>query len=59
MKHRDINSFETLDELIKFLGDPNRIGRSGTWIGKNYNVKQLIIDLQNIRGRNSDGRVSD
>ena len=55
MKHRDINLFETLDELIKFLGDPDRIGRSGTWIGKNYNVKQLILDLQKIRGSSSVG----
>lgn len=49
MRHRDLNSFKTLEEMIKFFGDPNRIGRSGTWIGKNYNVQQLIIDLQNIQ----------
>ncbi len=61
MRHREMNSFESIEDIVKFFGDPNRLGRSSTWVGKNYSLSQLIIDLQNIekRGRNSDGRVSD
>lgn len=48
MRNRDLNSFETLGDLVNFLGDENRIGRDNTWIGKNYNVQQLIKDLKKI-----------
>lgn len=48
MKHRDLNSFSSIEELLTFLGDPNRIGRNNTWIAKNYNVSQLIKDLHKI-----------
>ena len=51
MRHRDLNSFNTLEELLKFLGDSDRVGRANTWIAKNYNVSQLIKDLTNIHNK--------
>lgn len=48
MRHRELNSFSTIKEILNFLGDSNRVGRDNTWIAKNYNVSQLIKDLHKI-----------
>lgn len=56
MRHRDLNSFKSIEELIEFFGDANRIGRCNTWIGKNYNLTQLILDLQDIKKRQDEDK---
>jgi hypothetical protein len=42
-------NYSTLEEVIKALGDPNAVGASMTWIGKNYSKKDLIDDLIKIK----------
>ena len=54
MRYRDLNSFDNLNDLVNFLGDPNRVGRNNTWIAKNYNTEQLIKDLRNILDERPD-----
>ena len=39
---------EHLHEVIKKLGDPNKVGTSQIWVGKDYSLKELIDDLQRI-----------
>ena len=36
----------SLEEVLKVLGDPERIGRDITYCAKGYSVKDLILDLQ-------------
>jgi len=43
-----------LDEILKKLGDPNKIGANNTWVGKHYSVANLINDLQEIKKRLDD-----
>lgn len=38
----------SLEEVLKVLGDPERIGRDITYCAKSYSVKDLILDLQLI-----------
>jgi len=49
MKKRDYESFDTLEDILKHLGDPDRVGKSGTWVAKNYSLSQLIKDLQKLK----------
>lgn len=46
---RNNKECETIDEVLEALGDPNRVGKGGTWVGKDYSLKQLILDLQKIK----------
>lgn len=50
MKIRDNKSFDTLDEIVQYLGDPNRVGKDNTWVAKNYSLSQLIKDLTKVKG---------
>jgi len=38
-----------IDEVLEALGDPNRVGKGQTWVGKDYSLKQLILDLRKIK----------
>lgn len=49
MKTRDNKSFDTLDEIVQYLGDPGRVGKDNTWVAKNYSLAQLIKDLQKVQ----------
>lgn len=49
MRIRDHESFDTLEDILKHLRDPDRIGASGTWVAKNYSLAQLIKDLRKIK----------
>ncbi len=49
MKTRDNKSFDTLEEIVQYLGDPERVGKDNTWVAKNYSLAQLIKDLQKVK----------
>ena len=49
MKIRDNKSFDTLAEIVQYLGDPERVGKDNTWVAKNYSLAQLIYDLQKVQ----------
>lgn len=49
MRTRNHESFDTLEDILKHLGDPDRTGKSGTWVAKNYSLSQLIKDLQKLK----------
>lgn len=49
VRTRDHESFDTLEDILKHLGDPDRTGKSGTWVAKNYSLSQLIKDLQKLK----------
>lgn len=49
MKIRSNNSFGTLEEIVQYLGDPERVGKDNTWVAKNYSLAQLIKDLTKIK----------
>lgn len=49
MKTRDNKSFDTLEEIVQYLGDPERVGKDNTWVAKNYSLAQLIRDLQKVK----------
>lgn len=52
MKTRDNKSFDTLEEIVQYLGDPERVGKDNTWVAKNYSLAQLIKDLQKVQETN-------
>lgn len=54
MKIRSNKSFDTLEEIVQYLGDPERVGKDNTWVAKNYSLAQLIRDLQKVK-ENNDG----
>lgn len=49
MKIRLNKSFDTLEEIVQYLGDPERVGKDITWVAKNYSLAQLIKDLQKVQ----------
>ena len=49
MRTRDYESFDNLEDILKHLGSPDRVGTSGTWVAKNYSLSQLIKDLQKVK----------
>lgn len=49
MKTRDNKSFDSLEEIVQYLGDPVRVGKDNTWVAKNYSLAQLIKDLQKVK----------
>ncbi|QEG12127.1 hypothetical protein OMEGA_59 [Klebsiella phage vB_KaeM_KaOmega] len=49
MKIRPNKSFDTLEEIVQYLGDPERVGKDNTWVAKNYSLAQLIKDLTKIK----------
>lgn len=49
MKTRDNKSFDTLEEIVQYLCDPERVGKDNTWVAKNYSLAQLIKDLTKIK----------
>ncbi|MGL5281384.1 MAG: hypothetical protein ACRC8W_06410 [Plesiomonas shigelloides] len=49
MKIRSNKSFDTLEEIVQYLGDPERVGKDNTWVAKNYSLAQLIKDLTKIK----------
>lgn len=49
MKIRSNKSFDTLEEIVQYLGDPGRVGKDNTWVAKNYSLAQLIKDLQKVK----------
>lgn len=53
MKIRSNNSFDTLEEIVQYLGDPERVGKDNTWVAKNYSLAQLIKDLQKVKGKDN------
>lgn len=48
MKIRDKKSFDTLKEIVQYLGNAERVGADNTWVAKNYSLAQLIKDLQKV-----------
>ena len=52
MKIRSNNSFDTLSEIVQYLGDPERVGKDNTWVAKNYSLAQLIKDLTKVEKEN-------
>jgi|AGFS01.1.fsa_nt_gi hypothetical protein len=53
MKTRDNKSFDTLEEIVQYLGDPERVGKDNTWVAKNYSLAQLIRDLQKVKEKDN------
>lgn len=51
MKIRDNKTFDNLDEIIEYLGDPDRVGKDNTWVAKNYSLSQLIYDLKEVKNK--------
>lgn len=51
MKIRENKTFDSLGEIIEYLGDPERVGKSNTWVAKNYSLAQLIYDLQDVKNK--------
>jgi len=35
MKISSNNSFDTLEEIVQYLGDTGRVGKDNTWVAKN------------------------
>lgn len=54
MKTRDNKSFDTLEEIVKYLGDSERVGKDNTWVAKNYSLAQLIRDLQRVKEKTNE-----
>ncbi|QEQ94871.1 hypothetical protein pEaSNUABM56_00072 [Erwinia phage pEa_SNUABM_56] len=54
MKIRENKTFDTLEELVQYLGDPERVGKNNTWVAKNYSLAQLIYDLRRINEQDND-----
>lgn len=52
MRVRNSNSFSSLPEILDHLGSPDRTGLASTWVGKDYSLKQLILDLTDISDNN-------
>lgn len=48
MKTRENKSFDKLEDIIQYLGDPERVGKDNTWVAKNYSLAQLIKDLREV-----------
>ena len=44
---KSINRYNNLEDIIKAL-NPDSIGNSGTYVGKNYTKEALIMDLRDI-----------
>lgn len=51
MKISENKTFDSLGEIIEHLGDPERVGKSNTWVAKNYSLTQLIYDLQDVKNK--------
>ena len=51
MKIRDNKSFDNLDEIVEYLGDPEKVGKNMTWVAKNYSLAQLIYDLRGVKNK--------
>ena len=51
MKIRDNKTFDNLDEIAEYLGDPERVGKNMTWVAKNYSLAQLIYDLREVKNK--------
>lgn len=51
MKIRDNKSFDSLDEIVEYLGDPERVGKNMAWVAKNYSLAQLIYDLREVKNK--------
>lgn len=49
MKIRSNSSFDTLEEIVQYLGDPERVDKDNTWVAKNYSLAQLIKGLQKVK----------
>lgn len=37
---------ESLEEIIQKLGNPDKVGKNNVWVGKDYSLRDLILDLQ-------------
>ena len=57
MKIRENKSFDKLAEIVKYLGDPGRVGKDNTWVAKNYSLAQLIYDLQQVEKENVTSKI--
>ena len=55
MKIRDNKTFDNLDEIVEYLGDPERVGKNMTWVAKNYSLAQLIYDLREVKNKLENG----
>lgn len=48
MSRFETKKCDSLEEIIKTLGDENKVGKNQVWIGKNYSLKDLIQDLKKL-----------
>lgn len=39
----------SLQEILEALGDPDKVGKNQVWVGKDYSLRDLIVDLQKLK----------
>ena len=55
MKERgDVSGLWTLAEILDNLPDADSVGFNQVWVGKNYSLKNLIIDLTHINNEQQE-----
>lgn len=37
-----------LDKVLELLKDPNKVGKNQVWVGEDYSLRDLILDLRSI-----------
>ena len=47
--NRPDKNCESLEEILKALGDESNIGKKNTWVAKNYSLAALIVDLKKLQ----------
>ncbi len=43
------NRLTSLEDVIKLLGDPDKVGKNMTWVGVDYSLRDLILDLREVQ----------
>lgn len=47
-KTRRLRTCYNIEEILDVLGTEDKIGANQTWVGENYSLAQLIVDLKYI-----------
>ena len=51
---------DTIEDILTILGDPDKVGKNQVWVGKDYSLRDLILDLKQVQeAQDLDGKYQD
>lgn len=53
------NRLTSLEDVIKLLGNPDKVGKNMTWVGNDYSLRDLILDLREVQNAHQQQQIQD